>query len=219
MKNSKHFFTVSAVLTGLVLSLCLSACGSRQNSGMTKSLYARGMDVVQLMYEMTRNEEYTEIYTGNSEIRTIVNSISTGDFTTPKAVYAISLDEEALDQMDGFLKMDAASKELKTFLRQRFLSSLMTQLNGMSGAGNLAAASVCSAGTTFVNENAEENVIYLYTFENAVPAAVTFTAGENHAVSANGVFILYDQFSCGSAEEIKTFFQDIEIEVSEVSPE
>lgn len=48
---------------------------------------------------------------------------------------------------------------------------------------------------------------------------MTFTIGENQAVSASGIFIMYDGFTCGSADEIKSFFNDITVNVSEVLPE
>ena len=62
-------------------------------------------------------------------------------------------------------------------------------------------------------------MIYLYTYENARPVAVTFSVGENQAVSASGMFIMYDGFTCGSAAEIESFFSDISVDVSEVVPE
>ena len=121
--------------------------------------------------------------------------------------------------MSGLNNLDHASKDLKELLLQRVLGSLMTQINGLSGVENLAAASVCTVGKTFVNENADHDVIYLYTYEDAKPVAVTFLVGENKTVSANGVFVMYDEFLYDSIEEIKAFFSDIEIEVVEVQNE
>lgn len=89
----------------------------------------------------------------------------------------------------------------------------------LCGVENLAASSVCSVGKTFVSENATENMIYIYVYEGAAPVAVTFILGEDHTVSATGTFILYDGFTCGSAEEIQSVFSDIAINVSEVAPE
>ena len=71
----------------------------------------------------------------------------------------------------------------------------------------------------FRQRNADENVIYLYTFDHAVPIAVTFTVGENKAVSASGVFVMYDLFT---ADEIKSFFDaydDLMVEVTEIQAE
>ena len=184
----------------------------------TKSLYAHGLELVQLMSEMTLSEEYVDISIGDSNIKTVIQDISTGDYSAPKAVYAITISDEYLATMVELDNFGNASKELKNLLKKRIFSALITQINSWSGSENVAAASVCTAGKTFVNENATNNVIYLYTYENAKPVAVMFTAGEDQTVSANGVFVLYDEFTCGSADEIKAFFNG-NAEVAEVKPE
>ena len=76
----------------------------------------------------------------------------------------------------------------------------------------LAAASVCTAGKTFVHDQAQD-MIYLYVFANSAPVAVTFTVGEDHTVSASGMFVVYDDFPCGSAGEIEAFFEELEVHV------
>lgn len=214
--------TVMAALSAaavLAAAVCISACGSQKSDAGTRSLYEQGMEIVALMCEITQSEEYIEFYGGSSEIKSVVQNMSTGDHTTPKAVYAISVPEEKLAAILELSDLANASKELKSFLMQRVLTSLMTQINGRSGVEKLAASSVCTVNKTFVNENVKEDVIYLYTYDNAVPAAVTFIVGEDHAISASGVFILYDEFPCGSADEIASFFSYIGVEVTEVRPE
>ena len=171
-----------------------------------------------LLSEMTQTEGYADVYTGNSEVKAVIQSISTGDYSSPKAVYAISVADDDLAAMVELNRLGNVSDELKNFLLRRARSALMTQINSMSGVENLAAASVYTAGKSFVNENAAEDVIYLYTYENARPIAVTFTIGENQSVSASGMFVMYDGFTCGSAAEIESFFSDITINVSEVLP-
>lgn len=205
------------IVVALIMIFSLSACG-KKNDTETKSLYAQGLEIVQLMSEMTQIEEYVELYSGSNEIKTIIQNIGIGDFSSPKAVYAISIAEDDLAAMVGS-NPDNVSEELKNYIMQKSLASLMMQINGMSSVENLAASSVCTVGKTFVNENVTENVIYLYVYENAIPVAVTFTIGENQAVSASGIFIMYDGFTCGSADEIKSFFNDITVDVSEVLPE
>ena len=206
-----------AIVVAFIMIFNLSACG-KKNDTETKSLYAQGLEIVQLMSEMTQIEEYVELYSGSNEIKTIIQNIGIGDFSSPKAVYAISIAEDDLAAMVGS-NPDNVSEELKNYIMQKSLASLMMQINGMSSVENLAASSVCTVGKTFVNENVTEDVIYLYVYENAIPVAVTFTIGENQAVSASGIFIMYDGFTCGSADEIKSFFNDITVDVSEVLPE
>ena len=217
--------SILAIILVPVMILNLSACGDNTEDAATKSLYAQGLDVIQLMSEMTQTEEYVDILAGSSEeIKSIAHDINTGDYSNPKAVYAISITDDNLAAMAGLDSLDNASDGLKSFLTQRLLGSLMTRINSMSGMANLAAASAYTVGKTFVDENAAEDVIYLYTYENAVPVAVTFTIGEDHAVSASGVFVMYDGFTCGSADEIKSFFSYIffgyiDVDVTEVLPE
>lgn len=219
-KSIKNILLGLVAITALAMVLSLSACSNNKNSAETSSsLYAQGLQIVQLMAEMTETEEYIELYTGSNEIKRVIQNISRGDYVTPKAVYAISVTNENLAAMVELDNLNNPSEELKNFLMQRVFVSLMTQLNGMSGVDNLAAASVCTVSKAFVAENVTNDVIYLYTYENALPVAVTFTVGENQAVAANGVFVMYDEFTCNSAEEIKAFFSELEVKVTEVKPE
>ena len=203
----------------LVIILGLAACGAVKEVQESKSLYAHGLDVVSMLSEMTRSESFIGIYTANSEIKDIILALGEHPYDTPAAVYAITLPEDVLMGMAELSNLGDASEELKSYLTQRVMASLMSQINAMSGVENLAASSVCTVGKTFVSESATENVIYIYAYEDTAPVAVTFTLGEDHTVSASGTFIFYDGFTCGSAEEIQGVFSDIAVNVTEVTPE
>ena len=203
----------------LVIILGLAACGAVKEVQESKSLYAHGLDVVSMLSEMTRSESFIGIYTPNSEIKDIILALGEHPYDTPAAVYAITIPEDVLMGMAELSNLGDASEELKSYLTQRVMASLMSQINAMSGVENLAASSVCTVGKTFVSESATENVIYIYAYEDTAPVAVTFTLGEDHTVSASGTFIFYDGFTCGSAEEIQSVFSDIAVNVREVTPE
>lgn len=203
----------------LTLILDLAACGAAKEVQESKSLYAHGLDVIGMLSEMTRSENFIGIYTANSEIKDIILALGEKNYEQPDAVYAITVPEDTLMGMAELSSLEGASEELKSYLMQRVIASLMSQINAMSGVENLAASSVCTVGKTFVSENADENVIYVYVYEDAAPIAVTFTLGEDHTVSATGTFILYDGFTCDSAEKIKSVFNDITVNVTEVVPE
>ena len=148
-----------AIILSLTFLLALVGCGKAANNAelkSSKSLYAKGLEIVQVMSEMTQNEEYVDIYTGSSEIKTIIQNIGIGDYSSPKAVYSISVTDENWAAMEELNGLDSASKELKTFLTQRVFGSLMTQINGRSGVENLAAASVCTVSNTFVDKNGKD---------------------------------------------------------------
>ena len=203
----------------LVIILGLAACGAVKEVQESKSLYAHGLDVVSMLSEMTRSESFIGIYTANSEIKDIILALGEHPYDTPAAVYAITIPEDVLMGMAELSNLGDASEELKSYLTQRVMASLMSQINAMSGVENLAASSVCTVGKTFVSESATENVIYIYDYEDTAPVAVTFTLGEDHTVSASGTFIFYDGFTCGSVEEIQGVFSDIAVNVTEVTPE
>ena len=214
--KKKRMFLKGLVLSLAMLGLCACSSG-KAAKGTDKSLYEHGLDVVALMAEMAQTDDYVTIYSGSQEMRNVIKKIGEGDFSEPKAVYEISVDDESLLALaDGVTGLEGASEELRQAVRQKLLASLMMQINGMSGAVDLASSNVCVAGKTFVKADVEKDTIYLYTYEHALPAAVTFTTGEDGTVSASGVFILFDQFTCGSEEEIKSYFQNNPVKVKEV---
>ena len=223
-KNGKRRW---AACIPAVAAFALCACGGgragTQDAGDI-SLYDRGLAVIELMAEMTESEAYIGLTTANDGIRAIIQNDLAGEHEEPEAVYFISIPEEQLRAWWDLAEMEETgemSQELWTFLRQRILASVPSVINGMAGVEELAAANACMAQKTFAVKNEIQDVTYLYVYEDAAPAAVTFTAGEDGTVSASGTFLLQDEFSCGSAAEIEAFFEGIgvEAEVGEILPE
>ena len=87
-KSIRTLLTGLVIIVALAMILSLSACSSNQNHAETKSLYAQGLDVVGLMSEMAGTNGYADIYTGNSEIKTVIQNIASGDYSAPQTVYA-----------------------------------------------------------------------------------------------------------------------------------
>ncbi|MBO5354271.1 MAG: hypothetical protein J6A77_13340 [Lachnospiraceae bacterium] len=212
MKIRKTISTVLMLL--MVMSFC--ACAETKGEVTEKTLYEHGMDVVALMAEAAGSEEYAGIYTGSPELMEIIKNVGEGDYSAPKAVYAVSVSEEAVSGLLGMENLDGYSAALKETLLSRAVGSLIAQINGYAGVNNLAVSSVLTLGKSFVDNGLKENVIYVYTFENGFPVAVTFTVGENGAVSAGGNFVMYEEFTCGSLEEVQAFFGEFGATVMEV---
>ena len=205
---------LSVVLT-LIMLVSMSACGNG-SKGSGKSLYEQGLDVASLMVEATRTEQYVEIYSSSSELGKMIKEIGEGDYETLEAVYAITIDDEKFREIPELDNYDEISERLQAALRNRMFGSLITQINGMGGTEKLAVSGICTHGKTFVDDSITDNTIYLYVYEDALPIAVTFTVGEDGAVSAAGAFVMYDGFSCGSVEEVEESFRAFDAEVSEV---
>lgn len=204
----------AVILSAALCAALLAGCSAgTQNQ---KSLYDHGLELVSMLDEMSENEEYLQIYTGASSIGEIVSGISAGDYSAPSNVYEITVSEENLSAMAELSRIDSASEQLQNFVKQRMLAALITQVNAMAGAETLAATSVCTAGKTFVNEELDSAMFYLYVYEDTPPIAVTFVPGDDSTVSATANFILYDEFTCGSSAEIKEFFSELAPEVTQI---
>lgn len=210
-----------ALLLALALML-LAGCQQQApaEAAPAKSPREQGAELVPLMGEMAGNPLFAEIYGWNTEMSQALTSAREGDFSSPKAVYCIRVPDSALNNLmgsAGFANLDEFSEGLRKNIRARAASSLPTQLNAMGGSQVLAAASMCTASKTFVDASVTDNMIYVYVYEDAVPAAVVFTPGEGGAVSATGMLILYDGFQAGSLEELSELLGQLGAEVSEVS--
>lgn len=211
----RKLFTLTTLFA---LITCMWGC--RISTQTQKSLYDQGLDIISLMTELAGNDDYIRLSTGNSSINEIVKEISRGDYTSPKAVYKITLSEDSIELLlssGGDNLTDSFSDSLSNYIRSRMDSVIISQINAGSGAETLAAVSLCTAGKTFVNNHLTENIIYLYTYESAHPAAVIFTPGEDGSVYAAGNFILNDALSTDSEADIQSFFQNYFADVETVN--
>ena len=185
-----------------------------------KSLQQHGQELVSLMAEMVRSSQYTGLYTNDQEVQQLLATAGEGDFSVPQAVYAIRLPETALDSLlalAGMGSISGFSPELRQVIQARVTSALPTQINAMGGANVLAAASVCTASDCFVSSQPPESVIYLYTYHNAVPAAVSFIPGEGGAVSASGLVVLFLGCESVGVTQLRELLEQLGAEMEEVT--
>lgn len=236
----RQFFRGAALALALALTmtLLLGGCaGSAPNKGdpapeapsqpepapaPSKTLYERGTELAAELAEMAGNRDYLSLYTGQGEVLDILTRAVEGkDYTAPKAVYSLTISEDAAGKILAALEMENANAlpdHLKGKVREKVFQALPAQVNAMAGADTLAAASICTAGKVFVDPAVTDGVIYLYTYENGVPVAVTFLPGEDGAVSAGGTFLLGDSFSVDSLEDLSGPLGLFGVEIAEVTP-
>lgn len=183
-----------------------------------KSLYEHGLELIKLMDEMVEDEIYLEVFTASDEIANIIESIAEGDYTEPSGVYEVKFSEEARNNMLTSLApevdLSQLSDELRDTLTRKISGTVVSQLNGMSGAKNLAAASICTAGKTFVCESIKDDVIYFYFFKETQPVAVSFSVGEDGAVSASATFVMLEEFLKDGSMNFAEYFSDMGAEIT-----
>ena len=182
-----------------------------------KTLYVHGMDIISMLNEMINSEEYIQAFTGSADLITVIKDISKGNYFIPQNVYKITLDAESILDISEMLPSDS-SDNLRNHTKNRLLNSIVTQINSRGGVNKLAATSICTAGKTFVSNELETEMIYLYMFENSVPVAVTFTKGENNAVNATGSFVFFDELNFISTQELLEYLGAYSVEVEVINP-
>lgn len=221
--RSKYMKRISILIFIIAAAVTLTACGKSEEvkDVTTGSAYQKGLEIAALLDEMAGNEDYVQIYTAGEEIGAILEEVASGDHTSPSAVYEISFMGQTLYDMavlmGGDVTLDGMSEDLTRAVEQKLLSAVISQLNATGGAVNLAAMSVCTAGKTFVSEKIENDMIYLYVYEDAAPVAVTFVKGEDNSVSASGTFLLCEGLNTESEQTISEFFAEIGAKVTLVA--
>lgn len=190
-------------LLALLLLAGLAGCGGKKEGA---SLYSQGLKLVELMDEMAQNEGYLAVMGGGArEWNDILFEASSGDRWEPKAVYAVTMSMN----YDALPIQEETSDALWDRLADGIFAALPNQINAGGGVESLTATSVCAASSTFLDKNADENVMYIYVYDNAVPVAVTFLPGQDGAVSAAARYLLNEEFDVSSAKRIQAALSEL----------
>lgn len=201
----------------LATLLFFGACNSKTTSSPASELYHQGLALVSAMNEAVQNEAWVSLFTGDPAVREILSNAGQGDFSQPKAVYEIQFSDQAVTSLTGQADLTGFPESLQKRIHAAIQSAAANQINAMDGAETLAAASICTVSDTFVCDGLTENILYLYTYENATPVMVSFVVGQDSAVLATGVPILSDSFSPDSPENVQLFLEDFGAQVSEIT--
>lgn len=204
----------SVTILGLV-SLCLmfGGCGNAGSSDTsekeTLSIYSRGLEIVEILENEAKDENYSKVLSGSDEIAKIGEEIAKGDYSEPTAVYEISFDDDKLlEFVNAYEEAGDFSDNIKETMKKRVRSSLPTLVNRSGGVEYVAASGVYTANSLFVSKELENDRILLYIFKDTYPVSVNFSKGEDNAVSANGMFLFDKDINGMSKEEIEKSFEE-----------
>ncbi len=207
----KVFPLIAAMATILIMTGCDKDKADEKASDL-QSLYDNGIEIISVMEEMTGSDVYAELYSLSSEISDLAAEIAGGDYSTQPYVYEINCRAHSL----MLNELNSLPDNLKELVENRFDSALASQINARESADAVAAGSVFTADKIFVADKDTESCIYLYTYENAYPVMVSFTAGDGGAVYAKGVYIFNKDLKNASEEEINEFLSDYKASVKTV---
>ena len=208
----KYLRKFALMLACVCLLSALVGCAAKPD----KTAYDHGLELIQTMAELAGSEAYLSITTGSTSVTELLVPVQEGDFSKPAAVYAVRLGDEYLAAMAEWSEISEIPDSIKEVAKQKLIGAFASQIIAYAGAQNLAASAVCAAGKTFVDESLTESVIYLYVFDNCPSAAITFTPGEDNAVSASGLFLLYNEVDWSDEAALTAFFADMGAELSKI---
>ena len=195
--------------------LSFGACNEQEKPAQ-KSLYEQGLEVVSLMEEAIHLDNYGGKFTDN-HFEEKIEKLKEGDFSTPKKVYTVTVDKDLLIALIDLHELEeSSSDELKNMVANKQFTWFMKKFIGLSGVGNLNITRLYEIEKIFVNTEITNNIIYIYTYEDATPVAVTFTMQEDGAVKALGNFILNKAFRSDTVEEVREYFRDFAVVVKEL---
>ncbi len=210
----------------LMLSVfVLLSCGKAEE----KNLYVRGMEIVSIMDELAKNEDYFSEHDVSRQ--DAIKKNAEGDRSQPTAVWQFVIDESSIYKVDQYDDIPGLSDRLRANFVENHIADEVPmfpyRINSWQSEDSPeqeqleVSSAFCSRRTTFVNSEITASTAYVYTFENAFPVMVTFTVGEDHAVTATGAFLVNSKFDTTSAETILAFFEGLDsraVPVTDVLP-
>ena len=215
IEEAKEMKKWLAVFTcGLLLSA--GVCMSQAEGAGEDTLYEKGKEIAELVIDAVRSEDYVNLYSASEDVSNLLKEVGTAEWAEPEAVYEVTVSDAFYKTLDEAGALNNLSEELAKIVKSKLFTSMVYQISGYSSSVELAAASVCSAGKTFLTPEITENNICIYTYDDGKPIAVTFILGDDGTVSANGIIILNDDFQHDSVEEIEEAFADFQAEVTQI---
>ena len=216
------------ILSALILisPLCTFANPAKKE----KTLVEQGLSLIELMKEKANNEAYIGMLIGssaNSFFFEKIKELGSGDISNLACVYCLSGDYSdfvlsylsGIEELgmpnfgtDGSLK-DSFSPELWNDLKRKVFFALPSIWNLYAGANSLemAAPSVLSASSNFDSDEIDSDCIYIFTFSDSYPVAVSFQRGEGRSVYATASFVLDKDFP-KSLESMQELGFDVQLE-------
>ena len=179
-----------------------------------KTLIDQGLKLTSLIKEKAGSKEYIVMFFGpQSQLTELLPDLTSTDYTTPSAVHCLSGD---FTQISTLLMSEVQEADFSSIseimgkdISQRILSVIPNMWNSMSsGPSGIAMANVLSSSSVFVCKELKEDCMYIFSFGEAYPVAVSFLYGEDGAVLAKASLVLDEDF-----------IESLEEMLSEISPE
>jgi len=197
----------SFALAALSIAFLLIACEKTEYPTFEE----KGLEIIGIMEDMINSEKYLEIYGVRDEALEIIESTAEGDYSEAEHIYEVKLQNFYGDLIDDY---DELPKSLRKVAEGELGSTFVSRLNVTAGIGYMTAAYSITAEVLF-NTDVEDSTVYIYTFEDGVPIAVSFSVNDEGICSAYGMFLFtYNDLDLSSARTLEKSldFYDCDVE-------
>lgn len=191
----KKLIATISILSMLFMTSCSNDGDSQavdsQYEFMTVSLKDKATQLAIDIGMLAGDEFYSQMFSTDPDIASILDAISAQDFSTPTNIYKIGDINNAY--INAFSYM---GKELPTFenprieeiLKHRLITSIPQQVNGYNGVNMLSATSLLIADDVFLYPDLTETEAYLLLYDGDYNICVIFTP-RNDIVQADASII------------------------------
>lgn len=188
------------------------------NNQSSKTIYEQGLDIISQMNELATSEIFLDMLNTPSDCKEVISeAFSECDYGEPESVYKVIIsNDKMLDYLaeNSQIYMFMLSDKVKEVLFQGSVSNWGLQLN--EKAEYLAASTILRINKTFVNNELQETVAYIYIYKSAIPVIVTFIPGEDNAVEAVGNYIFNEKIMNDDQGYIESYFGAISTKIDKI---
>lgn len=175
----------------LMLAVCLmsSACALAEDS-----LLLHAEEMAAKLDMLSASKTYVTLLSGSEEINNLLAEWSAAPHETPTAAYRVAVTEEHVNTLLSAAEEDpsAIPDAIRPELVKRLVNAAAPLINARAGVATLAASSVLTATTAFVDETVTEASIYILEYADAMPVIVSFCPAEDGAVMASASYLVLD---------------------------
>lgn len=202
----KEVFVMKKAFALLLMLCMLCSCALAEDL-----LTDKAVELVQRMDALAGSAEYRAcIGVNGGEMGRMVDGFAAGAHDQPRMMVAVDISPFTALIMDQVTLDPIAREELLG----KMASAMVMQLVSARGTSTLAAVNSMMTGTIFAMEGEAARGVYLLLYENATPAAVSWTA-KSGAVSMTAMFLPDDDLAaCSSAQAVNDWFTARDVPVS-----
>ena len=156
-------------------------------AGTEGKLAAKGLELISRLSRLARSRQYLSLMTSSQPVLNEAAVIAAADYASPREIFVI----------DGACFKPDTTDFIASHIKDKAIRSTAAMINGLNGTQTLSAAAMLQTDDAFVCRGLDHTVIYLYAYDAAYSAMVSYKPCADGTVLAAASFVKFP--SSGSA--------------------